>query len=89
MNVFDAMAINGRWVRLRLVEDVGGRSLIGYVGSVSIAAEGSPIQSHICFEPCKSRFDLVGTGSQLFLEDIAEVEHVYKSAPKVVQLRAV
>lgn len=89
MNVFDAMAINGRWVRLRLVEDMGGGSLIGFVGAVVIGGDGSPVESHLCFEQRLSRFSPCGTGSELFLEDIAQVEHVYKSAPKVVQLRAV
>jgi hypothetical protein len=89
MNVFDAFAINGRWVRLRLVEGVGGRSLTGFVGAVVISGEGSPVQSHLCFENRLSRFSPCGAGSELFLSDIAEVEHVYKSAPKVVHLRAV
>lgn len=89
MNVFDAMAINGRWVRLRLTEAMGGGSLIGFVGAVVIGGEGSPVESHLCFEQRLSRFSPCGTGSELFLEDIAQVEHVYKSAPKVVQLRAV
>lgn len=89
MNVFDAFAINGRWVRLRLVEGVGGRSLIGFVGAVVVGGEGSPVESHLCFEHRLGRFSPCGTGSELFLSDIAEVEHVYKSAPKVVQLRVV
>lgn len=89
MNVFDAMAINGRWVRLRLVEDLGGQFLIGFVGGLVIGGEGSPVQDHLLFEKRLNLFSPCGTGSELFFSDIAEVEHVYKSAPKVVQLRAV
>lgn len=89
MNVFDAMAINGRWVRIRLTEEFGGRSLVGFVGAVVIGVPGSPVESHVCFEQRLSHFSPCGSGSEFFLSDIAEVEHVYKSAPRVVPLRVV
>jgi hypothetical protein len=50
MDFLDAMAINGRWVKLRLTSDLGSYELVGFVGGVVIAGENSPMQSHICFE---------------------------------------
>lgn len=89
MDTLDAVAINGRWVRLRLSPDNGGRSMDGFVGGVVLAGENSPVESHILFESRISRFSPCGTGSELFFCDIAEVEHVYTSAPfgRVVNLR--
>lgn len=89
MNFLDAMAINGRWVRLRLAADMGGQSLVGFVGGVVIAGPNSPMESHICFEQRLSRFSPCGGGSELFFDDIAQVERVYKSKPHVVPLQLV
>lgn len=89
MDFLDAMAINGRWVRLRLSADMGGISLVGFVGGVVIAGSDSPMESHICFEERISNFSPCGGGSELFFDDIEAVERVYKSAPRVVPLRVI
>lgn len=83
MDVFDAMAINGRWVRLRLTKDMGGGVKIGFVGAVTISGEGSPVYSHISFEEKLSSFSPCGAGSELFLSDIERVEKVYNDSPVV------
>lgn len=89
MDFLDAMAINGRWVRLRLTSEMGGQSLVGFVGGVVIAGNDSPMQSHICFEERLSRFSPCGGGSELFFDHIEAVEKVYQSAPRVVALRVI
>ncbi len=89
MDFLDAMAINGRWVRLRLTSDMGGVELVGFVGGVVIAGADSPMQSHICFEERLSRFSPCGGGSELFFDHIEAVLKVYQSAPRVVALRVV
>lgn len=89
MDFLDAMAINGRWVRLRLSSDMGSQTLVGFVGGVVIAGENSPMESHICFEERLSRFSPCGGGSELFFDHIEAVEKVYESAPRVVALRVV
>ena len=81
MDFLDAMAINGRWVRLRLTADLGGGSMVGFVGGVVIAGPDSPMESHICFEQKLERFSPCGGGSGLFFDHVEAVECVYKSAP--------
>lgn len=89
MDFLDAMAINGRWVRLRLTADMGGLSLVGFVGGVVVAGPDSPMESHICFEEKLERFSPCGGGSELFFDHIEAVEHVYKSAPRTVSLKLI
>lgn len=89
MDFLDAMAINGRWVKLRLTSDMGGVELVGFVGGVVIAGENSPMESHICFEECLTRFSPCGGGSELFFDDVEAIVRVYQSAPRVVALRVV
>lgn len=89
MDFLDAMAINGRWVRLRLSSDMGSQTLVGFVGGVVIAGENSPMESHICFEERLSGFSPCGGGSELFFDHIEAIEKVYESAPRVVALRVV
>lgn len=89
MDFLDAMAINGRWVRLRLTADMGGQSLDGFVGGVVIAGPDSPMESHICFEERLDRFSPCGGGSELFFDHIAAVEYVYRSKPLMVALSLV
>ena len=89
MDFIDAMAINGRWVCLRLTADMGGAVLVGFVGGVVIAGPDSPMESHICFEERLSRFSPCGSGSELFFDSIEKIEHVYTSSPVVQRLRVV
>lgn len=93
IDFFEAMAINGRWVRLRLASDpfdvFPPPEFDAYVSGVFLPAPEGGRTSWITTTTNPEALNALSEGSEVFLQDIDRVVRVYRSKPRTGHLRAV